>query len=205
MEDNSAENISKFTKNNLKLFNSAWFMDASVQNEEDKPPFQQYFLAVKLRPIDEIKKLPWISCDQISQGEFIPVKSRSKAKTTRSTDPHPDPVLVEENDHTDETTETSSLFACTEDGYVKSYITYNRLQQHLTYVKHEYKLEKRCLIDKAKIGYAERLEAGAEGSVTLPHSTSTDIFALHILHARSYLNSSVELTISGSILDSSSF
>ena len=47
MKDNLAENISKFTKNNLKLFDSG-FMDTSELNEEDKPHLQRHFLDAKL-------------------------------------------------------------------------------------------------------------------------------------------------------------
>lgn len=71
-------------------------------------------------------------------------------------------------------TQASSLFTCPEDGCMKAYMTHNRLEQHLTYGKHEFKLEKMSLIDKAKVGYAERLESGAKENVTLPPRTSKD-------------------------------
>ena len=50
----------------------------------------------------------------------------------------------------------------------------------MMYGKHEYRLEKMSLLDKAKIGYAERLEAGAKGNVTLPTKRmSSQGWALH--------------------------
>ena len=58
-----------------------------------------------------------------------------------------------------------SLFPCPEDGCVKSYMTHGRLQQHLMYGKHEFRrAESLSLLDRAKISYAERLEAGARHS-----------------------------------------
>ena len=53
------------------------------------------------------------------------------------------------------------LFPCPEDGCVKSYMTHGRLEQHLMYGKHEFRgAESLSLLDRAKISYAERLEAG---------------------------------------------
>ena len=58
-----------------------------------------------------------------------------------------------------------SLFPCPEDGCVKSYMTHGRLQQHLMYGKHEFlRAESLSLLDRAKISYAEPLEAGGRHS-----------------------------------------
>ncbi|KXJ12917.1 hypothetical protein AC249_AIPGENE19872 [Exaiptasia diaphana] len=70
--------------------------------------------------------------------------------------------------------QSKDLFACPEDGCIKTYMSHGRLEQHMMYGKHEYRLEKMSLLDKAKIGYAERLEAGAKGSVILPTKTSKE-------------------------------
>ena len=57
------------------------------------------------------------------------------------------------------------LFPCPEDGCVKSYMTHGRLEQHLMYGKHEFRrAESLSLLDRAKISYAERLEAGGSHS-----------------------------------------
>ena len=57
------------------------------------------------------------------------------------------------------------LFPCTEDGCVKTYMTHRRLEQHLMYGKHEFRrAESLSLLDRAKISYAERLEAGGSHS-----------------------------------------
>ena len=57
------------------------------------------------------------------------------------------------------------LFPCAEDGCVKSYMTHGRLEQHLMYGKHEFRgAESLSLLDRAKISYAERLEAGGSHS-----------------------------------------
>ena len=53
------------------------------------------------------------------------------------------------------------LFPCAEGGCVKSYMTHGRLEQHLMYGKHEFRrAESLSLLDRAKISYAECLEAG---------------------------------------------
>ena len=58
-----------------------------------------------------------------------------------------------------------SLFPCPEDGCVKSYMTHGCLEQHLMYGKHEFcRAESLSLLDRAKISYAEHLEAGGRHS-----------------------------------------
>ena len=68
----------------------------------------------------------------------------------------------------------SLLFPCPEDGCTKSYMTHRRLEQHLMYGKHEFRrVESLSLLDRAKVGYAERLEAG--GSHSEATITGTEI------------------------------
>ena len=57
------------------------------------------------------------------------------------------------------------LSPCPEDGCVKSYMMHRRLEQHLMYGKYEFRMaESLSLLDRAKISYAERLEAGGSHS-----------------------------------------
>ena len=57
------------------------------------------------------------------------------------------------------------LFPCPEDGCIKSYVTHRHLEQHPMNVKHEFRrAESLSLLDRAKISYAERLEAGGSHS-----------------------------------------
>ena len=57
------------------------------------------------------------------------------------------------------------LFPCPEDGCVKFYMTHGLLEQHLMYGKHEFRrAESLSLVDRAKISYAVRLEAGGSHS-----------------------------------------
>ena len=57
------------------------------------------------------------------------------------------------------------LFPCPEVGCVKSYMTHGRLEQHLMYGKHEFRrAESLSLLGRAKISYAERIEAGGSNS-----------------------------------------
>ncbi|KAK3716900.1 hypothetical protein QZH41_017016, partial [Actinostola sp. cb2023] len=106
----------------------------------------------------------WIT-DDVGEGGFIPVKHRQVKETrqpvicsnTELDDDSSDPVL----------TSDSHLFVCPEDGCVKSYISHGRLEQHLMFGKHEFRLERTRLMDKAKVRYAERLEAGALGCISI--------------------------------------
>ena len=64
----------------------------------------------------------------------------------------------------------SLLFPCPDNGCTKSYMTYGRLEQHLMHGKHQFRqAESVSLIDRAKVNYAERLEAeGSHPEVTIP-------------------------------------
>ena len=59
----------------------------------------------------------------------------------------------------------SLLFPCPEEGCTKSYMTHGRLEQQLIYGKHDFhRAESISLLDRAKVSYAERLEAGGSHS-----------------------------------------
>ena len=66
------------------------------------------------------------------------------------------------------------LFPSPEDGCTKSSTTHGPLDQHLMYGKHEFcRAESVSLLDRAKVSYAERLDAGGRPSeVTI---TGTEI------------------------------
>ena len=54
--------------------------------------------------------------------------------------------------------EELQLFICPEEGYRRSFQRYGSLQNHVLYGRHDKEREKVCLIDRAKQGYAMRLE-----------------------------------------------
>jgi hypothetical protein len=113
----------------------------------------------------------------VGEGDFIPVRHRQRPATSVKAPPeHEDTAMSPEDDNTttsedddDPSVPVASdkplLFSCPEDGCVKSYLTHGRLDQHLMYGKHELRLEKLTLMDKAKTSYAQRLEAGAQTSI----------------------------------------
>lgn len=76
---------------------------------------------------------------------------KTTSKKTNSDTRHNEP---------DSGTEDDTLFACTQEGCVRSYQTHSSLQKHLDFGKHKYALERETLLDKAMLKYAENLEAG---------------------------------------------
>ena len=79
--------------------------------------------------------------------KFTSLQSRStKPETMSSLDESPDD------------TASPQLFFCPEEGCIKSYQRFAALQHHLDIGKHERKLERETLLDKAVHGYAARLE-----------------------------------------------
>ena len=67
----------------------------------------------------------------------------------------------------EENEEFTSLFVCPEDGCVKKILTHGKLDQHVMYGKHQFKLERLTLLDRAKISYAQHLEAGSQTVITV--------------------------------------
>ena len=94
------------------------------------------------------------------------VKHRQPKPAPSHTDSSPEEGSAIEMTQQADTHQTESLlFPCPEDGCTKSYMTHGRLEQHLMYGKHEFRrVESLSLLDRAKVGYAERLEAGGSRS-----------------------------------------
>ena len=68
------------------------------------------------------------------------------------------PETMSSSDKSPDDTASSQLFLCPEEGCMKSYQRFAALQHHLDCGKHERKLERETLLDKAVQGYAARLE-----------------------------------------------
>ena len=116
--------------------------------------------------------LQWIPCNLMG-ADFVTVKCRSHGPSMASTVVSPVATVdSEEQDSVSQPAmETKQLFACPEDGCVKSYMTHSRLEKHLIYGKHVFILEKMSLIDNAKMSYAQHLEAGAKSNVSMATKT----------------------------------
>ena len=106
-------------------------------------------------------------------GESLSVKHRRPKSVQSHTDSSSEESsAIRMTQHTDTYQADSLLFPCPEDGCTKSYMTHRRLEQHLMYGKHEFRrAESLFLLDRAKVSYAERFEAGGSHSeVTIMHT-----------------------------------
>ena len=56
----------------------------------------------------------------------------------------------------------AAVFCYPEEGCVKTFARYSSMQRHLDFEKHQRALERSTLLDKAAIGYAQRLEGQCE-------------------------------------------
>ena len=75
--------------------------------------------------------------------------------------------------------EATSIFACPQDGCVKVFQRLCSLEKHLSLERCTRSLEKRTLLDLAKLGYKSRLEEGGAcisipAAVTVPKETASD-------------------------------
>ena len=122
--------------------------------------------------LQEIK--PNLSSTSNEENSFIVVSAKRRlqvkkpeAKTKVSTCPQDtvDTVNAAEISDNEGLDEASHLFACHEEGCIKSYKTFSGLQNHLDIGRHVYALEKQTLLDKAMIQYGTRLEQGSTEEV----------------------------------------
>ena len=91
-----------------------------------------------------------------SAGEFTDVVARKPPKK-------PETEVASAESSSDSETElceqeNDGLFICSEEGCGKVFMRYHAFNEHLLRGKHERKLEQKTLADKAKTGYAQRLE-----------------------------------------------
>lgn len=69
----------------------------------------------------------------------------------------PDPLVnIEQEDI------IAAVFCCPEERCVKTFARYSSMQRHLDFEKHQRALERSTLLDKAAIGYVQRLEGQCE-------------------------------------------
>lgn len=125
-----------------------------------------------LLEIPHDSQFEWIDAMQ-EPGEFVAIKQRNAKASGPERSSNDEVAAASEDRHVDISSATadSYLFSCPEDGCIMSYMTHGRLEQHLVYGKHKFGPDDNVsLLDKAKISYAERLEAGVGGLMT----TGTD-------------------------------
>ena len=115
--------------------------------------------------IPQLVQIPdLVKCDEgtattMPNAHFIKVKSRRQPCSVNS-----QLCSDTEEETVTETSPTVHIFSCPEEGCMKVYQRFSSLQHHLNLGQHEYALEHETLLDRAALGYAERLQ-GQSGSV----------------------------------------
>ena len=94
-------------------------------------------------PIPKLSKC----VEDVVEDKFTSLQSRSTK-----------PETISSSDESLDDTASFQLFFCPEEGCIKSYQRFAALQPHLDCRKHERKLERETLLDKAVHSYAPRLE-----------------------------------------------
>ena len=103
--------------------------------------------------VPDLVKCDGDTAERMPNAYFIKVKSRPQPRTgvdsQRCSDTEEGPVGD---------TSTVPLFSCPEEGCVKTYQRFSSLQYHLDLGKHDRALENETLLDRAVLGYADRLQ-----------------------------------------------
>ena len=111
-----------------------------------------------IAPISDLEPgYSWLA-STFSPGGFKSVGTK-RAKKTKKAEVLPENVQGA-------TEEATSLFSCPQDGCVKVFQRLSSLEKHLSLEKCTQSLEKRSLLDLAKLGYKAQLEEGA-GHITI--------------------------------------
>ena len=108
-------------------------------------------------PIPDLVKCDGDTTKTMPNAHFIKINSRLQPRSDDSQkcsdtgeEPGTDTSLV-------------PFFSCPEEGCVKEYQRFSSLQRHLDLRKHERALEHATLLDKAVLGYADRLQEQSGG------------------------------------------
>ncbi|XP_078368927.1 uncharacterized protein LOC144652746 [Oculina patagonica] len=102
-------------------------------------------------------------------SEFSPGGFKSLA--TKRFEKEKPAEVVSENTHPGAEEATTSVFSCPQDGCVKVFQRLSSLEKHLSLEQCTRSLEKRTLLDLAKLGYKSRLEEGV-GCISIPAAVS---------------------------------
>ncbi|KAK3735295.1 hypothetical protein QZH41_000231 [Actinostola sp. cb2023] len=95
------------------------------------------------------------------KATFCPIKARRQSKEQSETTSETESASESSPEESSSTGGDDALFACPEEGCMKTYQRYFSLQNHLDAGKHNYVLERETLLDKAMMRYASNLEHGA--------------------------------------------
>lgn len=113
----------------------------------------------QLVPIPSLVKCDEGTATTMPNAHVIKVKSRRQPCSDNSQQ-----CSDTKEETVTETSPTVHISSCPEEGCMKVYQRFSSLQHHLDLGKHEYALEHETLLDRAALGYTERLE-GHSGSV----------------------------------------
>ncbi|KAK2565423.1 hypothetical protein P5673_010481 [Acropora cervicornis] len=92
--------------------------------------------------------VPGVLCETIQ----VPKERHIKVSVQ---DPDPQVNIKEEDSNT-------AIFSCPEEDCIKTFARYSSMHRHLDFGKHQHALEQSTLLDKAAIGYAQKLEGQCE-------------------------------------------
>ena len=87
--------------------------------------------------------------------------------TPSTSESHKDHLSSDEENEMSEASQKPNLFVCPLDGCVKKFLMHGKLDQHVMYGKHQFELERLNLLDRAKVSYAQHLEAGSQTVITV--------------------------------------
>ena len=111
----------------------------------------------------------------LTDGDFVPLKLRAR---TGNGDEEED-VAEEQDDDTHESPTSQdqkamSLFCCPVKGCIKSFLRSSTLQHHMIIDEHVMQSKKETIYERAKQGYAKRLEEGSHANPAL--QTKFEVF-----------------------------
>ena len=107
--------------------------------------------------IPTISQLPALTgVTRSNSCSFAPVKER-RSKATEQDLP-PTTTAAEVTSEGEESISKDGIFTCPEEGCVQTFLRYSSMQRHLDCGRHKRAVERDTLLDKAAVGYAQKLE-----------------------------------------------
>lgn len=103
-------------------------------------------------------ELPTLTATHTHTSTFASIKPRRTTQHVPRDRAIDDQVDQDTHSDSNFTSTQEAVFACPEEGCMRTFLRHSSLQRHLDCGKHERALERETLMDRAAVAYAERLE-----------------------------------------------
>ena len=125
-----------------------------------------------VQPNAEIPGLSTIDCDTSGEMHSLKTVTSEKAKAPPKQGNTTGPSNSPSSNESSSVKSNVGLFSCPKEGYIKRYQRFSSLQRHMNCGRHHLAIENESLLDRAIVGYSERLDVQSGSVPNIPTEVS---------------------------------